>query len=152
LVRLAQCCCPIPGDPIVGFVTRGRGIVVHRRDCEHAELFAADPERSIEVTWDSRVTNTYIVLLEVQAQDRPGLLHDVSDVFVNFGANVLEAQLNTIEAHADGSFKLQIQNRNQLHQIVSRLEKLQGVDKVRRAQELSSTAAGVTPATREGAA
>jgi GTP diphosphokinase / guanosine-3',5'-bis(diphosphate) 3'-diphosphatase len=142
MVRFGHCCHPIPGDPIVGFVTRGRGIVVHRRDCEHAALFLQDTERTIDVSWDTRVTNTYIVFLEMEAEDRPGLLHDISGVFVNFGSNVLEARVQTLGAHCRNTFKIQIQNRNQLRQILDRLQKIRGVERIARSREAGAAPAG----------
>lgn len=137
MVRFAPCCNPIPGDPIVGFVTRGRGIVVHRSDCENAVLFAASSDRSIEVSWDTRTSNTYIVFLDIRAQDRPGLLHDITGVFVNFGANLLEGHIHTRDIHVQNTFKIQIQNRNQLRQIIERLRKVRGIEHIERSRDAS---------------
>jgi GTP pyrophosphokinase len=135
MVRFAVCCSPVPGDPIVGFVTRGRGISVHRTDCEHAELFVDNPERSIQVSWDSRASNKYIVFLDIGAQDRAGLLHDITAVFVNFGVNVTDARVRTRDIHAHCTFKIQIQNRNQLRQIIDRVRTVQGVERISRSRE-----------------
>ncbi len=141
MVRFGHCCNPIPGDQIVGFVTHGRGIVVHRKDCENSALFLQDGERTIDVSWDTRVTNTYIVFLELEAEDRPGLLHDIAGVFVNFGANVLEARVRTSDVHCQNMFKIQIQNRNQLRQIIDRLQRIRGVERIVRSREAGITAA-----------
>lgn len=132
MVRFAQCCSPIPGDPIVGFVTRGRGISVHRTDCPNARLFAQDTERCIAVSWDKREKNRYIVFLDIQAQDRPGLLHDITGVFINFGVNVLDGNIKTVHGHVHNVFKVQIQNRNQLKQIFGRIQKIHGIEKISR--------------------
>lgn len=142
MVRFGQCCNPIPGDPIVGFVTHGRGIVVHRTDCEHVQDLAGNPEHSIDVSWDSRASNTYIVFLEITAQDRPGLLHDISGVFVNFGVNVMEGRITTSDIHAHMMFKVQIQNRNQLRQITERLQKIRGVDHITRSRDVKLLGTG----------
>ncbi|MBD3239324.1 MAG: RelA/SpoT family protein [Chitinivibrionales bacterium] len=136
MVRFAPCCNPIPGDPILGFVTRGRGIVVHRTDCENAALFQ-NSDRTIEVNWDSRVSNTYIVFLDIRAQERPGLLHDIAGVFLNFGANILEGHISTVDIHVQNTFKIQIQNRNQLRQIVDRLRKIRGIERIERSRDAS---------------
>lgn len=145
MVRFAQCCNPIPGDQIVGFVTRGRGIVVHRKNCDNAALFAQNAERSIEVGWDDRTSKTYIVFLEIRAQERPGLLHDITGVFLNFGANVMEGRIQTADVHVVNTFKVEIQNRNQLRQIVDRLRKVRGIEHIERTRD-ESVLAGPTRA------
>jgi guanosine-3',5'-bis(diphosphate) 3'-pyrophosphohydrolase len=95
MVRFARCCSPIPGDPIIGFITRGRGISIHRYDCPNVPIFANDKERTITVSWEERETRKYVVFLEIVALDRPGLLHEISAILANFGANVLEGTVKT---------------------------------------------------------
>jgi len=135
MVRFAGCCNPIPGDPITGFVTKGRGISVHRLDCANAKIFMGDKERSIEVTWDYRDAKSYIVFLHIEALDRPGLLNDITSVFLNFGANVIKGTITTENMHVNNTFKLQIQNKNQLKQIVNRVLKIKGVENVTRTKD-----------------
>jgi len=135
MVRFAKCCNPIPGDPIVGFVTRGRGISVHRSDCSNVGLFNEDEERRIEVSWDTGEQKKYQVLLEITASDRPGLLFDISQVFSDFGANVIEGNLSTLSQQARSTFKIEIRNRNQLKQILRRLQKIKGIEKVVRLKD-----------------
>jgi GTP pyrophosphokinase len=138
MVRFAKCCNPIPGDQITGFVTRGRGIAVHRKDCPNVGLFADSEERRIDVSWKSREDKRYVVSLEVVAHDRPGLLHELTGVFANFGADVLEATVTTANDQAHDVFRVGIQNRNQLKQITERMRKLKGVEKVLRSKGGSS--------------
>lgn len=135
MVRFAQCCSPIPGDPIVGFVTRGRGISIHSAECPNATIFAQDKERCIVVTWDSREKNKYIVFLDIHGEDRPGLLHDITDVLVSFGANVIDGNIKTTDSHVHNIFKVHIQNRNQLKQIFSRIRKVRGIDHISRLKD-----------------
>lgn len=135
MVRFAKCCNPIPGDPIIGFVTRGRGISVHRTDCPNVELFTTDQERKIEVSWDDGLQNKYFVTLEVVGSDRPGLLHEISEVFSVFGANVIEGSLKTFSQQAKAVFKIEIRNRNQLKQIFRRMEKIKGIDNISRVKD-----------------
>ncbi|MBD3420830.1 MAG: RelA/SpoT family protein [Chitinivibrionales bacterium] len=132
MIRFAKCCNPIPGDVIIGFVTRGRGIAVHRTDCRYAPLFNDTEERVMEVGWDDDKERHYLVSLEITGKDRPGLLHEMSGVFLNFGANVLEATVGTREQQVYNTITLEIQNKNQLRQIFSRLQKIKGIDRVRR--------------------
>lgn len=135
MVRFAKCCNPIPGDDITGFVTRGRGIAVHRADCSNVKIFAEHEERRIEVSWDESDDRRYVAFLDVLAQDRPGLLHDITGIFVNFGADIYEATVHTTNGKVHDVFKVGIRNRNQLKQIFDRLNKVKGVEKVSRTQD-----------------
>jgi GTP pyrophosphokinase len=135
MVRFAKCCNPIPGDAITGFVTRGRGIAIHRADCPNVSLFSDSEERRIEVTWDDKDARRYIVFLELVAHERPGLLHEITGVFMNFGADVIEGTINAAEQRVVNVFKIKIQNKNQLKQIVNRLQKIKGIEKVSRTRD-----------------
>ncbi|NLE02845.1 MAG: bifunctional (p)ppGpp synthetase/guanosine-3',5'-bis(diphosphate) 3'-pyrophosphohydrolase, partial [Fibrobacter sp.] len=135
MVRFAKCCNPIPGDPIIGFVTRGRGISVHREDCPNTDLFANDQERKIEVTWDNGEQHNYSVTLEIIGKDRPGLLHEISLVFTDFGANVIEGSLKTFSNQAKSIFKIEIRNRNQLKQIFRRIQRIKGIENISRVKD-----------------
>src|SRR3954452_13021997 len=93
LVRLAQCCTPVPGDEIIGFVTRGRGVSVHRTDCANASSLAAgQAERIIDVDWDSDSAGHFVALVEVKALDRPRLLQDVTATLSDNHVNILSSQ------------------------------------------------------------
>ena len=137
MVRFAKCCNPIPGDAIVGFVTKGRGISIHRHDCVNVALFSADEERKIQVSWEGNDTKKYMVSLEISAQDRPGLLHEVSSVFSSLGVNVLEGNIKVKGQVASASFKIEIQNKNQLKQIFRRIQKIKGIEKIARTKEMA---------------
>ncbi len=93
-VRLAKCCRPVPGDEIVGYVSLGRGITVHREDCRNVEALRKAPERFTEVSWDGDNEAGYRVELQVDAWDRHRLLEDLSRTFAEAGINILEAQLH----------------------------------------------------------
>ena len=97
LVRLSRCCNPVPGDQILGFVTRGRGVSVHRADCPNAKDLMREPERIIDVEWekDPVVSTSYKVDLHVEALDRMNLLRDVVAVLAEEGVNVLNASITT---------------------------------------------------------
>jgi GTP pyrophosphokinase len=135
MVRFARCCNPIPGDAIIGFVTRGRGISVHRADCNHSKIFETDPERKIEVAWEEAAQKKYVVSIEVVGEDRPGLLHEMSSVFSDFGANVTDAGIKTISQQARSLFRIEIFNKNQLKQILRRLQKIKGIETVSRVKD-----------------
>ena len=95
LVRMARCCTPVPGDKIIGFVTRGRGVSVHRTDCANASSLAeGQAERIIDVEWDSESVGHFVALVEVKALDRPRLLQDVTATLSDNHVNILNSQSN----------------------------------------------------------
>ncbi|MGH2746576.1 MAG: RelA/SpoT family protein [Actinomycetota bacterium] len=100
LVRLARCCTPVPGDPIVGFLTRGRGVSVHRSDCPNAQVLrSSDEGRMIEVWWDTRQRGTFVAAIQVEALDRTKLLRDVTSAISDQGIHILSS---TTRAGKDG--------------------------------------------------
>ena len=135
LVRLSRCCNPVPGDDIVGFVTRGRGVSVHRRDCPNAQQLLKDPERIIDVGWEdsSKLDAVYKVEIVVEALDRTNLLVDVVQVVSSSGANILRSATNS---HSDGMvemrFILQISDISNITKIVDGLRSVKGVFEARR--------------------
>src|SRR2546425_6860320 len=90
LVRLARCCTPVPGDEIVGYISLGKGITIHRDDCPNVRTLARNPERFTPVTWDGGATQSFRVQIAVEAWDRPRLLEDVARTFAEHGANIVE--------------------------------------------------------------
>ncbi|QCQ15979.1 RelA/SpoT family protein [Microbacterium sp. RG1] len=95
LVKLAKCCTPVPGDEIVGFVTRGSGVSVHRADCTNVKALEADPERMIDVEWAPTTKSVFLVQIQVEALDRSGLLSDVTRVLSEHHVNILSATVST---------------------------------------------------------
>ncbi|MDQ0312055.1 GTP pyrophosphokinase [Kitasatospora herbaricolor] len=94
-VKLARCCTPVPGDPIVGFVTRGNGVSVHRADCVNVESLSQQPERMIEVEWAATQSSVFLVAIQVEALDRSRLLSDVTRVLSDQHVNILSAAVQT---------------------------------------------------------
>jgi len=138
MVRFAPCCNPIPGDEIIGFVTKGRGISVHRTDCSTAEIFSEDADRSIEVKWDEGEKNSYRVSLEIIAADRPKLLMEISEVFADFDANIIDGSIKVLNQQAKSAFQIEIRDRNQLKQILRRIQKIKGIENVSRVKNYIS--------------
>lgn len=95
LVKLAKCCTPVPGDEIVGFITRGSGVSVHRADCTNVKSLKSDPERMIEVSWAPTTKSVFLVQIQVEALDRSGLLSDVTRVLTEHHVNILSATVST---------------------------------------------------------
>jgi GTP pyrophosphokinase len=90
-VRLARCCMPVPGDEIIGFVSRGQGVSVHRADCPNARALAREPERLVEVAWREGKATSFVVAIQVEALDRQKLLGDIATVLAEHHVNILSA-------------------------------------------------------------
>jgi guanosine-3',5'-bis(diphosphate) 3'-pyrophosphohydrolase len=128
LVRLARCCNPVPGDEIVGFVTRGRGVSVHRADCPNARDLIKQAERIIAVEWDVDTTTTYQVEVFIEARDRTGLLRDVTLALAEAGVNVLAANIATDrQGIASMRFLFELGNMEQLGAVLARVRSTDGV-------------------------
>lgn len=129
LVYYAKCCNPIPGDSIVGFITRGRGITVHQSDCKRA--FEFDQDRRVDVEWTKGVAADSIertVKIQVISQDIPGLLKSMSEVFSVQGINIQTAQVRTTRDHkAIATFDVSLKNTTQLNNVILDLQKIKGV-------------------------
>jgi len=95
MVKLARCCTPVPGDEILGFITRATGVSVHRSDCKNADDLRKQPERLIEVTWDATAKSLFLVQIQIEALDRGGLLSDVTRVLSEHHVNILSASVST---------------------------------------------------------
>ncbi len=133
LVHYARCCSPVKGDPIVGFVTRGRGLTVHRKDC--TKVLELDPERRIHVSWDSSSSFSRSISLRVVTDDREGMLADLSGVFSKNAINISEANCKALaDGQAVNTFKCSIADIEQLRRIVKALEAVKGVHGVERAR------------------
>lgn len=131
LVSLAKCCSPIPGDPIIGFVTRGRGVTVHRITCSRA--LSVDPERRIEVDWDKNAENVSTTKIRVFCVDTPGILAAISKAISNDGVNIEQAHCrSTGDQKAVNTFEISIRSIQHLNRLIGHLEKLRGVISVER--------------------
>lgn len=136
LIKLAQCCQPIPGDEVVGFITRGRGITIHRKSCQSLERLKSEKERFINIIWDRDDTNKYPVKLAVEAMDRPSLLKDVTDEISLAKSNIIkvEAQLSGRET-ALLKFILEVRSNEHLNEIMKRIKKVKNVTNVYKINE-----------------
>src|SRR5260221_2657400 len=132
LVRFGRCCHPIPGDPIVGFITRGKGVTVHLRSCPTV-LNEREVGRLIEVEWDAAPAQTYPIAIRVEAYDRTGLLSDITQVVAEAKANILAADLSVGPDHAAlVRATLQVASVSQLARVLARIEQLKDVVNVTR--------------------
>ena len=131
LVRFAQCCSPVPGDAVEGFITRGRGVTVHARDCR--KIFHLDPERRVAVTWDGVPGELRSVRLRVVSEDRPGLLAEVSNRISTEGINIGGGRIITSgDNRAIQTFDLAVKDRKHLDAVIKQISKIRGVLTVER--------------------
>ncbi len=131
LVNFAKCCTPLPGDPIQGFITRGRGVTIHKSDCVNLE--AVDAQRVVEATWDEDQALTRIVSLEIQTENRMGMLANVSGVFSSNDSDIVSANIKALDDHqAQGIFMVSVKNLDHLTRIMNALRKVKGVVTVER--------------------
>ena len=134
LTQLAGCCKPAPPDPIVGFVTRGKGVSIHRADCSNfANMDAMHPERVIETAWGGQTEGVFAVDIVVDANDRQGLLRDVSEVLTREKINVVAVSTQSKQGTANMRFTAEINNVNQLKRTLILLHEVEGVVGARRA-------------------
>jgi len=132
LVSLAQCCSPMHGDEIVGYITRGRGVTVHRKDCSNIQSHS-EPERLVEVSWGHLPSEQkYAVPLEIIAYDRDGLLRDISTVIADEKVNMSKVGVTTRQNIATIQVTMEIANFQQLTRILNKMERIQNVIEARR--------------------
>ena len=133
LMQLAKCCNPVPGDSILGYITRGRGLTIHARGCPNLEAMDYEKDRLIEVEWDARMTGDHAVKVCVSTIDRPGMLANVSSAISASQANISRAEITTGEAQkAVLDFVIQISNTLHLARTLKAIGQVDGVISARR--------------------
>jgi GTP diphosphokinase / guanosine-3',5'-bis(diphosphate) 3'-diphosphatase len=126
LVKFAKCCTPVPGDSIIGFISRGHGVVIHTRDCSKA--LDLDPVRRVDVSWDDESKTLRPVAVQVTCSDRPGLLAAISKSFTEHGVNISQAKCRTTEdGRAVNTFQVTVGHLDQLKTVLRTLETIEGV-------------------------
>ena len=131
LVRYAKCCNPLPGDSIVGYITRGRGLTVHNKKCGHLDQI--DPARLLDVEWDVEDSTLHQVRITVESSGRPGTLADVAAILKKRDVNILEADIRTVEdSRALSHFMIQVHDTSQLNQVLREIRRLKNVHEVTR--------------------
>jgi GTP pyrophosphokinase len=136
MVRYAQCCQPVPGDPVVGYVTRGRGVSIHRGDCPNLLLIATEPERRLEIDWHEANGERFTVRLEVEGNDRRGLYADVAAAVSEAGTDIKSMELKTVDGRALGSVLVEVENLAHLQRIIRAARKVRGITEVARRERL----------------
>jgi GTP pyrophosphokinase len=130
-IRLGNCCHPVPGDPIVGFITRGRGVTVHTKEC--LKVLELDPARAIEVTWEEGTKAIHPVKLRVVCDDKPGLLADISRTITTSDVDIRRASVTTTrDKRAICNFEVSVHDAAHLASLIKSIEKVRGVQSVER--------------------
>ncbi len=136
LVKFSRCCTPVPGDDIMGFITRGQGVSIHRRDCANCQQLLNQPEnagRWVDVSWASKISDSYVTTIMISAKDRSGLVMDVATVL-----NAINAKVRSLTARTTGinmavvSVSLEVKDAGELRYIITRVSSVPGVSAVTR--------------------
>ncbi len=137
MIRCARCCNPLPGDEIIGFLTNGRGIVVHRIDCPNSKIFESDDEHCVHISWENEadIKKQFIVFIDIAAHYRDGLLKDITTILNEYHAEVMEGHLSRNSDKVLYSFQLKIGHGEQLKEFTEKLSKVNGIDKVTRTRD-----------------
>ena len=136
MVKLARCCTPVPGDPIMGFVTRGSGVSVHRTDCRNVGQLQLEPERIMEVSWAPVSKRLFLVQIQVEALDRSGLLSDVTRVLSEHHVNILSASVSTrTDRVALSRFVFEMGDPSTLEHLLNAVKRIEAVYDVYRVSQ-----------------
>jgi guanosine-3',5'-bis(diphosphate) 3'-pyrophosphohydrolase len=131
LIRFGKCCHPLPGEPVIGFITRGRGVTIHARDCRH--IRDVDQDRLVEVEWERSKDINYLARLRVTNISKKGMLANISAVLAQSEANIVDADIQTtVDKKGISTFTIEISDYSQLRDIVSKIKKIKEVLKVER--------------------
>ncbi len=126
LVRFANCCHPLPGEHVVGFITRGRGVTIHKHNCRH--ILDADPERLVEVMWEPSEQDIYLARLKVTAVDKKGILANISSIMAQKDANIIQAEVKTtMDNKGISLFTIEVENFEQLQDIMGAIKRVKDV-------------------------
>ncbi|HEY7407434.1 MAG TPA: bifunctional (p)ppGpp synthetase/guanosine-3',5'-bis(diphosphate) 3'-pyrophosphohydrolase, partial [Gemmatimonadaceae bacterium] len=138
MIRYSQCCQPVPGDPVVGYVTRGRGVSIHRADCPNLLLLSAEPERRLEIDWQEMEGELFVVRLGIEATDRRGLYADLAGAVTETGTNIKSLEMRSGDGGVFGSVLVEVENLSHLQKIVKAIRRVKGVTDVARRERVAA--------------
>ena len=134
MANFGKCCNPIPGDDMVGFITRGRGMTVHRSQCPSLPLLSEESDRLVPVDWEVARNDLFNVRMKVLGQDRKGLLKDMTETISKLNINMTSVDIKVKDAMATAILIIQVNNLKQLDRVVRKISKVKDIDYVERAQ------------------
>ncbi len=138
LVRYAQCCQPVPGDTVVGYVTRGRGVSIHRQDCPNLLHLVHEPERRLEIDWQETAGERFVIRLAIEGNDRRGLYADLATAVSGAGTDIRSLELKTVDGRVSGSALVEVENLAHLERVIKAARRVKGVSEVARRERLSA--------------
>ncbi len=133
MFRFARCCQPIPGEDVIGYITRGRGVSVHRVDCPHAHELLKQEERIVPVSWNVTDEQTFVVRLQVEVASRKNIILDITESIADSDTNVRGADIHISDTSSTGIIAVEVKNLSQLERVLKRIKKVKGVISVNRA-------------------
>jgi GTP diphosphokinase / guanosine-3',5'-bis(diphosphate) 3'-diphosphatase len=133
MVRYSQCCQPVPGDPVIGYVTRGRGVSIHRADCPNVLLLAQEAERRLDIDWKEQEGELFLVRLALEGSDRRGLYADVAAAITESGTSIKSMELKSgLGGNVSGSVLLEVENLAHLQKLTRLIRKVKGISTAER--------------------
>ncbi len=132
MVRYSQCCQPLPGDPVIGYITRGRGVSIHRTDCANVLNLSQDPERRIEIEWTAEKGDRFLVKVYMLGSDRRGLLSEIAKAITDTGTNIQNAEVKAVNGGMNGEFVVEVQDLAHLNRVMDAIRRVRGVLAVER--------------------
>ncbi|HEU0054630.1 MAG TPA: bifunctional (p)ppGpp synthetase/guanosine-3',5'-bis(diphosphate) 3'-pyrophosphohydrolase [Longimicrobium sp.] len=136
MVRYSQCCQPVPGDKVTGYVTRGRGVSIHRIDCPNILQLRDHPERRVDITWEADMADRFFVRLVMEGTDRRGLFADIASAISATNTNIRSADIKADERGMTGEFVVEVENLTHLNRVLGAIRKVKGVVNVERREQL----------------
>ena len=140
MVSYAGCCQPVPGDKVEGYITRGRGITIHRADCLNLLRLSSDSNRRVAIDWEAGGDQNFLVRILVSGNDRKGMLADLTTAIAETGTNIRSAETKSSEFEFSSTFVVEVKDLKQLKRIITDLKRIKGVEKVQRKESFSPEA------------
>jgi GTP pyrophosphokinase len=127
----------VPGDEVIGYITRGRGISIHRIDCPNILNLGEHPERRVEIEWEAESGERFFVRLVVEGDDRRGLLSDIATAISETGTNIQSAEIKAVEGGMNGNFAVEVQDLTHLKKVMKAVRRVKGVISVERKEHFA---------------
>lgn len=139
MVRYSQCCQPVPGDEVIGYITVGRGISIHRRDCPNVLSLPNLPERRVVIDWSSDADQRFLVRIVMEGTDRHGLFADIARSVSDTGTNIQSANITSVEGGMQGQFVVEVENLGHLKKVMRKIRRVKGVLSVERKESFGDS-------------
>ena len=139
MVRYSQCCQPVPGDKVIGYITRGRGISIHRTDCPNVLNLDNDPGRRVDIEWRAERDDRFFVHLHMEGTDRRGLLGDVARTISETATDIQHADMRATDGGMTAAFVVEVQDLNHLKRVMEAVQRVKGVMSVVRRESFGES-------------